>query len=82
MPGWRNMETDPPPTDRLIWAYLYQTEIRLLRYMDSEERTDTYALVSDHNEPWDPAWVQVDDTGEEWEPKWWLPFDALPTPPP
>ena len=61
-----------------IWGFLYETGIRLLRWVSPEECAE-YEGSYDVEE-YDGCWVEVADFDEEWSPEFWMPLDALPLP--
>lgn len=74
--AWQPGET-APKDGQLIWAYLYQSGIRAIQWMEPEEHAEELGGVPDD---YVGCFVEVDDHSEQWEPKWWLPYDAIPEP--
>lgn len=74
---WQPMKT-APRQGQVVWAHLYQTGIRAVRYMSAEEMAE---LEGGDPSEYDPAWVEAANDRIEWAPHWWLPYDAIPEPP-
>lgn len=74
--GWRPIES-APRTGEFIWAYLYNTGIRQVRWMAPNECAE---LEGGTAADYDGSWVEAGDR-EDWSPRFWLPIDALPAPP-
>lgn len=77
MTEWQPMET-APKDGQIIWAWLYQTGIRAVRWGTAEEWAESLGGSPDE---YLSCWVEADDDSEEWSPDWWLPYDAIPVPP-
>lgn len=77
--AWRPIETAPKDSTP-VWAYLYESGVRLVRYVSPEE------LARDGGgepaEYVDNYWVEVENESEAWAPLYWLPRDTLPPAPP
>lgn len=78
---WRNSKTDPPPQDgKPIWAHLYDSGIRKLRWESAEDYLERRRINGDPKE-YNGWFVEVNSPDEYWSPQWWLPYDAIPEPP-
>lgn len=73
---WQPIET-APKDGQIVWAWLYQTGIRAVRWGTAEEWAERLGGSPDE---YQDCWVEADDDSEEWSPKWWLPYDAIPAP--
>ena len=62
---WQTMDTAPKDS-RLIWGFLYDSGIRLLRWSGEIEGGE---------------WVEAAEPTDDWSPSFWAPFDAIPLPP-
>lgn len=80
--SWLSAEKMPLPQSDEIWAYLFDTGIRRLRWMPAEERCARHGWSQPSEEsPGDGAWVEVHHPDQEWKPKFWLPLELLPLEP-
>lgn len=74
--AWRTMAT-APQDGTVIWAWLYDTGIRKVRWESPEEAA---TREGGDAEDYDGEWVEEGDADEVWGPKFWLPLDAIPVP--
>jgi hypothetical protein len=74
---WQPMST-APKDGREIWAYLYDSGIRRVRWCTAEEAAE---IEGGHPDEYEATWCEADDWDQTWTPRWWLPLDALPEPP-
>lgn len=77
--SWQPIET-APKDGTVIWAWLFETGIRRLRWMGPQECAEYEGRPSEV-EDYDGVWVEDNDLSEDWTPRWWLPFSAIPEPP-
>ena len=73
---WRDMDSAPKDGTE-IWAYLFDSGIRRVRWCSAEESAEIEGGAPDDYEA---CWCEVDDWDEIWSPKWWLPLNAIPLP--
>lgn len=74
---WRPI-ADAPRDGTPIWAWLYDSGIRLMVWMNPAECA-AYEGSSDPSE-YDGSWAEAFDLGEDWSPKWWRPADEIGAP--
>ena len=72
---WQPIST-APKDGTPIWAYLYQSGIREVRWMSPEECAEYEG--SDDPSDYDGVWVETADSDNDWSPEFWMP--ALPHP--
>lgn len=77
MNEWKPIETAPKDGTK-VWAYLFQTGIRIVEFESAQDAADRYGGDPDDFEG---QWVESLQKDEAWEPLWWLPYDAIPQPP-
>lgn len=65
MVDWQRMDT-APRDGRLIWGFLYDSGVRLLRWSGEAEFGE---------------WVEAAEPTDDWSPTFWAPFDAITLPP-
>jgi hypothetical protein len=58
------MET-APKDGRLVWAFLYDSGIKLVRWSSALH---------------DEAWVEANDPDNDWVPEFWAPLEAIQLP--
>lgn len=75
--GWQPIET-APKDGQVVWAYLYQSGIRAVRFGTAEEWAE---LEGGSPDEYEDCWVEADNESETWSPRWWLPYGSLPLSP-
>ncbi|KQQ29416.1 hypothetical protein ASF53_19485 [Methylobacterium sp. Leaf123] len=76
--GWRDISTAPKDGTE-IWAWLYDSGVRKLRWWSAEEIHEEEGR--DSPDAYQAGFYEVADRTEWWNPRWWVPADCLPTPP-
>lgn len=76
--AWRPI-SEAPKDGTEIWAWLYDSGVRKLRWWSAEEICEEEGRNTP--EAYQAGFYEVADRTEWWNPAWWLPADRLPAPP-
>lgn len=75
--GWQPINT-APRNGTPIWAYLFDSGIRKVRWWTAAEIAAEEDSVN--IELLNPGWYEVSDPEEGWNPQLWLPESEIPDP--